>query len=230
MSDSCPSTPTENHYDKRYFEEHYGGLLSDDSYYCLLSQYWKKAVFTPLSQLNVLPDARVLDYGAGTGVVTAALRHSACYDVAEYSRVLLRKRGREVFDRVTDIPHGAFDGVLCSHSLEHYEDPKRVLETFTRYVRSGGFLVLILPVDDDFSPTIESDENQHLYCWNFQAISNLLRICGWRPFFGVTVFGPCLLRTLGRVLPAGAAVDCAHAAGRLKRGFRSMLVAAQLHS
>jgi len=218
---------TESHYDETYFAEHYRRFISNNNDYSLLSEYWKKAIFTSLTEANQLLDMQVLDYGAGTGVVTAAFKNAACYDVAEYSRNLLRARGRHVYNHPDDIPRGIFDVVLCSHSLEHYEDPKRVLESFRAYVRLGGYLVLILPIENDFSPRIVPDSNQHLYCWNFQSISNLLRVCGWSVDFGCEIYGPFMRHTLGRILSSTKAVYLAFAFGRVKRGFRSMLVLSQ---
>jgi ubiquinone/menaquinone biosynthesis C-methylase UbiE len=218
---------TENHYNETYFAEHYGRFISNDDDYSLLSKYWKKAIFTSHKELSEFSNMQILDYGAGTGVVTAALKNAACYDVAEYSRNLLRARGRHVYNHPDDIPSEYFDVVLCSHSLEHYDDPKRVVESFRGYVRLGGYLVLILPIENDFSPRIVPDNNQHLYCWNFQSISNLLRVCGWTPGFACEIYGPFMLHTLGRVLSSTTAVDLAFAFGRVKRGFRSMLVLSQ---
>jgi SAM-dependent methyltransferase len=167
------------------------------------------------------------DFGAGTGVLTTALKNTACYDVAEYSRDLLRARGRRVYDRHEDIPVGSFDEVFCFHSLEHYKEPKRILESFRRFVRPTGYLILILPIERDFSPSITPDNDQHLYCWNFQTISNLPRDCGWTSGFGCEIYGSFTLHTLGRVLSSTKAVGLAFALGRVKRGFRSMLVLSQ---
>jgi SAM-dependent methyltransferase len=217
------------HYDKRYFNDHYGTFIMDKDYYRLLSEYWAKVIFQAAANVRPVSNSCILDYGAGTGVVTAAFTNTACFDVAEYSVGLLRTLGRKVYDSAKEIPSAVFDGVLCSHSLEHYEEPKNTLESFHTYVRSGGFLILILPVDNDFSPKITPDDNQHLYCWNFQTISNLLRRCRWNPIFGTIIYGPFLLRTLGHVLSSEYAVDFARALGRVKRGFKSILVLSETY-
>ena len=111
---------------------------------------------------------------------------------------------------------------------KHYPDPKQNLEEFKRYVHKAGFVVLILPVETNFTPTLEADSNQHLYCWTFQTITNLLLLCGWQPLRARVIYGPFLLRTLNKWLNASAAVGLSKVLGRIKKNFPSMLVLARL--
>jgi ubiquinone/menaquinone biosynthesis C-methylase UbiE len=219
---------TIQHYDKKYFNEHYGGLIGDPAYYELLSSFWARAIFDPLAEFGVASDQKVLDYGCGTGVVSAALANSTAFDVAPFVREFLAARGRDVLADIASIPKQAFDILLCSHSLEHYQDPRSSLHLFREFVRPQGYVVLILPIDSDFTPTIIPDNNQHLYCWNFQSITNLLLNTGWTPRTACHIHGPYLLRTLGKAVRPDLAVSLALRLGRLKRSFPSMLVLAQL--
>lgn len=178
------------HYDKKYFEEHYGALIGDPEYYELLASFWARAIFDPLAAHGVKADQKILDYGCGTGVVSAAMPNSTAFDVAPFVREFLAARGRSVAADNSSIPKQAFDILLCSHSLEHYEDPKSSLELFKEFVKPSGYLILVLPIDSDFAPTIAPDNNQHLYCWNFQSITNLLIHCGWTPRASHCLYGP----------------------------------------
>jgi len=220
--------PTE-HYDETYFLGHYGRLINDGVYYELLARYWAKAVFRGVKELEDIRRMRVLDYGCGTGVVTAALSNSSCFDVSPYAFKFLECKGRKVFGKSSEIPQAAFDVLVCSHSLEHYTNPLEMLIGFKNYLRPNGFLVLVLPIERNFKPTISSDGDQHLYGWTFQSITNLLLFGGWRPCQASTIYGPFLLGSLGRkLLPPDLAVFFAHSLGRLKRGFASMRIVSRL--
>ena len=173
---------------------------------------------------------RVLDYGSGTGVVTGALNNSSCFDVSPFALRFLQCKERKVFGRCSDIPQAAFDVLVCSHSLERYPNPLETLLSFKEYVRPNGFLVLILPIERSFVPTISADDNQHLYAWTFQSITDLLLLGGWCPCHASTIYGPFLLGSLGRkLLPPDLAVAFAHSLGRLKRGFASMRIVCRVN-
>lgn len=216
-----------DHYDDKYFRDLYGRLLLDERYCNLLSSFWATVIFDPLKAFVPLADGNVLDYGCGLGSVTAALKNTSCFDISPFARSVLTERGRNVFNRENDIPRGTFDAVVCSHSLEHYTAPKNALEAFKQYVRRNGYLVLILPIETDFTPKMTPDTNQHLFCWTFQTISNLLIVSGWQPQFCRRIYSPFLLRTMGRLLPSRAAVILAHGLGRIKRAYPAILVLAR---
>ena len=97
------------HYNAAYYEGHYGRLLQDNGYLGLRSMYWKAAITAvhPVSD-----DSLLLDYGCGTGQVSMAFPNTHYYDIAEFSRDLIRKTGRVVYDEVAAIPAGQFDFVL----------------------------------------------------------------------------------------------------------------------
>lgn len=216
-----------DHYDQSYFKSRYRGIIDDPGYYTVLAAYWATAICHPLAGSGFSAKAKILDYGCGTGVVSAAFPNAACFDIAPYVCSFLRLNGRAVFERTEEIPLAHFEGILCSHSLEHHENPKQTLELLRQYVHESGFLILLLPIERDFTPQMTPDLDQHLYGWTFQSISNLLRVSGWRPLIATSVYGPFFLRTLARVLPIQTAVALAHAFGRIKRGFPSMLLLAQ---
>ncbi|MFD5087785.1 class I SAM-dependent methyltransferase [Kitasatospora sp. NPDC058406] len=113
-------------------------------------------------KLALPPGSRVLDAGAGSGVVARRLA----------GRLGLRITGVDVLDfhvrearrlsalaaleeRTTfswgdfhelDYPDGSFDGVYSMETLCHSYDPARALAEFHRLLRPGGRLVLLGPV------------------------------------------------------------------------------------
>jgi predicted SAM-dependent methyltransferase len=56
-----------------------------------------------------------------------------------------------------DLPYaaGSFDVVICNHVLEHVDDDRRALDEIRRVLRPDGRAILMSPIDDACSSTIE---------------------------------------------------------------------------
>jgi SAM-dependent methyltransferase len=217
------SPVTSSHYDESYYRGHYRSVVGDDLNYRLLSLYWRYVIF---ERNGLSIGGKLLDFGSGLGQVSAALPDTVCFDYSSYALEELRKRGRIVLDRRQDIERGAFEYVLSSHSLEHSPTPFYDLQEFREYVRPAGRLILALPIEKNDRPTLRPDWDQHLQTWTFQTITNLLLVTGWKPLFQSVIYGPYMLRTLGKQFSAIRAVRAAYGIGRLKRGYRTMLTIA----
>jgi ubiquinone/menaquinone biosynthesis C-methylase UbiE len=215
---------TADFYDEEYYQGQYGAVINDELNYRLLSLYWRELLFVR-NQLN--PDGKVLDFGSGVGQVSAALPNSVCIDFNPFALAELRKRGRALIDNRKNIPPSEFDCVLSSHSLEHSPSPFQDLQDFRGFLRPGGRLVLVLPIEVPGKPTLRGDWNQHLQAWTFQTITNLLLAAGWTPEIQRTIYSPYLLRTLGRRVSAEVAVQYAMLFGRLTRSTPCMLTVAR---
>jgi SAM-dependent methyltransferase len=213
-----------SYYNENYHLEHYGSVIRDEVEFHLLSLFWRYALFERNGlQLN----GKVLDFGCGVGQVSAALSDSVCFDFSQFAQNELRKRHRVVAERKEDIPRHVFQYILCSHCLEHSPTPYQDLQEFHEYVLPGGHLVLVLPVEVELRPALQSDWNLHLHAWTFQTITNLLVSTGWTPLSQAHVYGPFMLRTLGRRLSANQAVSVAYRLGRLIHANPSMLTIAR---
>lgn len=211
-------------YDKDYYISHYGRVFIDEKYYKLLSLYWKEAIFSA-NHLDV--NLSVLDFGCGLGQVSAALPNVAFFDFSEFAVNFLRQRGQIVFSSIEEIPQNHFDFLLSSHSLEHSPTPADDLKRFHRYVKPGGKLILILPIEVQLNPSLEPDNDQHFYCWTFQTITNLLLHCGWRPIRQNKLYGPFLLGKLASTFSEERAVKIAYSLGLLKKNYQSLLTIAE---
>lgn len=216
-----------SHYDHNYYQTHYARVWHDAHYYECQARHWRRVIF---DRNGIDTSQRVLDYGSGLGQVSAALPNRACFDVSAEARQFVRGKGTLVFDEPDDIPQGAFDAVLCSHSLEHHAEPLQSLESFRRFVKPGGMLILALPVEIRLGPALEADWDRHFYAWTFQTITNLLRHTGWAPFHQNMVYGSFILKTLGvrMRLPVEQAVCISEILGRLRRTYPTMLTIARM--
>ncbi|HEY9850406.1 MAG TPA: methyltransferase domain-containing protein [Leptolyngbyaceae cyanobacterium] len=211
-------------YNQDYYASHYGRIFANDKYYKLLSLYWKKAIF---DANDIDSRVSILDYGCGLGQVSDSLVNVTYFDSSEFAVNFLKERGRKVVNSIENIPQNEFDFLLSSHSLEHSSSPKNELQSFHNYVKRGGKLILILPVEVYLKPSLNPDNDRHFYCWTFQTITNLLFHCDWRPVFQNKLYGPFLLNKLGSVLDEKNAVKIAHLLGKLKKNYPSIMTIAQ---
>ena len=102
---------------------------------------------------------RVLEVGAGAGIHLDFVRHAfSSYlltddEPAMVEQARARHRGRAGIEyrvmnaRRIDLASGSVDRLIATHVLEHINDPHVVLEEWSRVLRKGGVMSLILPCD-----------------------------------------------------------------------------------
>jgi 2-polyprenyl-3-methyl-5-hydroxy-6-metoxy-1,4-benzoquinol methylase len=124
--------------------------------------------------------AQVVDVGCGVGDLLVALRSRrpsirtfGC-DFSERAVARAQTRlpeGQFVRHVIADLPYDsqAFDVVLCTDTLEHLEQPARVVEELVRICAPGGVVVIVVPdgAVDDFSG--------HRWFWSDRALQAFLQ-------------------------------------------------------
>lgn len=109
-----------------------------------------------LDALDVAPDSRILDVGAGYGFFTAALLEAGYRDVTGFE---ISRERRELANKWGSVPvlgidvnssdlgehAAAYDVVTLFHVLEHAGDPVAFLRDLARFVAPGGLLVVEVP-------------------------------------------------------------------------------------
>lgn len=123
--------------------------------------------------------ARVVDVGCGVGDLLVALRgrHPSIKtygcDFSEKAVTGAKARlpeGEFVRHAISDLPYNSqvFDVVLCTDTLEHLDQPARVVEELVRICAPGGIVVIVVPdgAVDDFSG--------HLWFWSDDSFGTFL--------------------------------------------------------
>lgn len=206
-------------YDEHYYSSVYSRYLKEDPYTLKLSEFWMYNCFTTYG--FDLKGKKVLDFGCGPGHLTASI-NAACYDVSAFIMDKLEASGRQCFRSLNEIEEGYFDYVFSSHSLEHSVAPATELGAIKRILKPGGKLFLILPLEKvPGTPGVPPDIHQHFYAWNFQNITNLLAVQGYKVVKQDLIYGPTGLKFFK------GNVALARRLGRLNRHWPSLFTIAE---
>jgi len=78
-------------------------------------------------------------------------------DGIDYWTSSLNGAGTRVSADITNLPLDSdfFDGILCSHVLEHVLDDRSAMKEFFRVLRPGGWVILQVPLEFDRELTYE---------------------------------------------------------------------------
>jgi SAM-dependent methyltransferase len=131
---------------------------------------------------HVSPGDDVVDFGCGIGALLDRLPAASRIgvEVSEAARREAQARGLQVVSSTSDLEDESADVVISNHALEHTLAPLDELRGLRRVLRSGGRLVLWLPVDDwRAQRRPRPDPNHHLYTWTPLLLANLLEEAGF---------------------------------------------------
>lgn len=122
--------------------------------------WWRARARLALSLLahaRVLPPARILDAGCGSGILLGALEergYQVCgLDIARRSLEQIDRPGRHLIEadltRCDPPESESFDAFLLLDVLEHLDDEKVVLRTLGRLLKPDGLAVVSVPARPD---------------------------------------------------------------------------------
>jgi SAM-dependent methyltransferase len=203
-----------NHiYDKGYHTVRHKHLLVDDTYFWARAEASARLYFSDDERQK-----RIFEYGCGIGQGIAKLPNAFGWDISLEAREACRKRNIPVYDSISDVPKKSWDIVFCRHALEHMTDPLEQLNSMRELIAEGGEIYLVLPKEGHYYCTMEPDINQHLYCWNFRSINNLLYWAGYKPYHNsyTYVLGYRALLPLRRIFGKVAYYHAANLVGKIK--------------
>ena len=145
----------------RQFEENYEKLNYSRNLASRVLDHSHKVLENMFSPADHFAD--VLEIGAGSGQHLATVRHGYDRYVMTDSNPKMLEQAKQRYegnDRVTftvadarqlQFDDEGFDRVIATHVLEHLINPHDVLREWTRVIRPGGTLSLVLPCDPGFA-------------------------------------------------------------------------------
>lgn len=107
-------------------------------------------------------DNLILDIGVGLGHLVGPLKHCKRYGVDisfDYLEIARAQGIDAVFCRAEDLPYNdsVFDLIVATDVLEHVLDISEVTRSVTRVLKSGGYLVIRVPLEEDLTPYLSAD-------------------------------------------------------------------------
>jgi len=161
-------------YEKNYHETVHDRLINNRRYYETRAKLARMKYFKGIPE-----NARILEFSCGLGQDTFYFPNAVGFDISEYCLDFCRNQGKKVINDLNQVEDHSFDVVFSSHTLEHVDNPYEVLVNLRKKLDKDGILILVLPCEHHGKANFELDVNQHLFCWNFRAINNLLINTGY---------------------------------------------------
>ncbi len=126
----------------------------------------------------------VLDFGCGGGYILERLPGNQKYgiDINPVAREIAQQKGITVFEKLDNLPsQKKFDVIISHHTLEHVQNPARILKQLKIYLKKNGTLICVVPIDDwrNQKKYTTKDINHHLYTWTPLLLGNLFVQCGY---------------------------------------------------
>jgi len=160
-----------------------------------------------LDRLAVVPGARLLDAGCGSGRTLDELAaYGAAYglDISDRAAAVARRRGHRVqVGSVERMPFedGHFDVVTCLDVLEHTPDDRATLRELRRVTRAGGWLVLTVPAYQAMW-SYHDEVNNHYRRYGRRQLRAAATAAGWEhvsdSYFNALLFAPSAVVRLAR--------------------------------
>ncbi len=122
------------------------------------ARYLRMASYIHEEYLSQKRTIKILDIGCSEGMMLLYAAHNGSktefhgIDILEERKQKALARGyrsvllEDIRECRFDFPDGFFDVVICSHILEHLEDPGRLLDKLRPIVRDTGLLLVGVPV------------------------------------------------------------------------------------
>ena len=159
----------QDNYEKQYHEAVHDSLVFNTRYYNCRAKLARMKYFK-----NLPDDSRILEFGCGLGQDIFLFPNSVGYDISTYSLDFCKSKGIAVITDLNEAEDHTFDVVYSAHVFEHITNPWEILNLLKTKLKPSGKLILVLPTEKHGKASFDMDINQHLFCWNFRTINNLL--------------------------------------------------------
>lgn len=164
-----------------YYAEYYGKRHGFTNDYCA----WRRVNFLEKSYKSNKESKRVLDVGCGDGTfLNAAQKRGWQIAGTELNAGRFKDSALEIYEDLSDVKAtfgaNSFDAVTMWHTLEHFKNPREVLETAFELLTSDGILLVALPNARGFQARIfgkhwlHLDVPRHLFHFDFNSLEMIL--------------------------------------------------------
>lgn len=124
-----------------------------------------------LNNTFISKNSRILDLGCREGLLldrlNSKVKTNNLYgvDISEVAINYLNSKYKKITGYVQDIhslefPNDSFDIVICTHTLEHSNDPYQVLSEIYRVLNKNGICMIEVPIENGDKP---KTHNGHFY-------------------------------------------------------------------
>lgn len=165
-------------YNQNYHKTLHSYLESNPDYYLLRARL---AFLRYFSSIKDVKTKKILEYGCGMGQNIFLLKNASGYDISQFALDFCSKKRIKTFKDKSKIPSNYFDIILNSHILEHLDNPLGHILFMREKLKKGGMLITVIPREKQHNCPLSPEMiSNHLYCWNFRAINNLLDKAGFK--------------------------------------------------
>lgn len=165
----------------KYYEDYHGGRHGFTAEY----RGWSRARTLDKCFDNNKSSKVVLDVGFGDGTFLKHAKQRG-WDIAgtERNAQLTNDDGIEVFNDLTAVKKefgkASFDAITCWHTLEHFADPRKLLDEIVQLLAPDGVLLVAVPNFGGLQSKVfgrnwlHLDVPRHLFHFTFESLGNLL--------------------------------------------------------
>ncbi|MCB9246930.1 MAG: class I SAM-dependent methyltransferase [Flavobacteriales bacterium] len=120
---------------------------------------------------------KIFEYGVGPGWNISGLdcAEKIGFDIAVSLQTQVEGLGIKFINKIGEEQSGRYDLIICSHVLEHLENPAEALESMKTLLKPAGQILIYLPLEHGYyrKRPNKKDRDHHLFTWSIGNFTNL---------------------------------------------------------